>query len=196
MSKLHYFTALLLIILIAIASGWIFESIEKHPILTKEVLRHDPDYFLQNFTATTMNKTGKPDYQVKAAYLEHFPDDDSMKLQQPIFSFYENNVKVWTAQANEAVILQKTQIIHLNGDVILNQIANPKLSAKKNNTPMKLTSKQLTIETERNIAHTKSKIKLIKGNNHIQAIGMRADINKNKIEFLSRTRSHYVLPAK
>lgn len=192
MGKLHYLTALLLIILLAIFSSWVFESIEKSPILKKEKLRHDPDYFLKNFTSTTMNNTGKPAYQIKAEYLEHYPDDDSMKLQKPFFSFYENNIKTWTAQANEAVILQKSQQIHLKGNVILNQI----LSSNKNNLPIKLLAEQLTIEPKQNLAHTKSKIKLHKGSSYIQALGMRADMNKNRIEFLSRTRSHYVLPAK
>ncbi len=192
MSKLHYLTALLLIILLAIVSGWVFESIEKNPVLTTKKPRHDPDYFLKDFTATTMDKTGKPAYQVKARYLEHFPDDNSMKLQQPLFSFYENNIKSWTAQANEAVILQKNEIIHLKGKVVLKQL----LSSNKNALPMTLTAEQLTIEPEQNLAHTTSKIKLIQGNNSIQAIGMRADMNKNRIEFLSKTRSHYVLPAK
>ena len=158
MSKLHYLTALLLIILLAIASGWIFESIEKSPILTKEVVRHDPDYFLQNFTATTMDITGKPAYQVKADYLEHYPDDDSMKLKQPVFTFYENNIKTWIAQANEAVILQKNQIIHLNGNVILKQLSNPNESVKKEVSLINLEANQLTIEPERSIAHTKSEI--------------------------------------
>jgi len=193
MGKLHYFTALLLIILLAIASGWIFESIENNPILTKEKPRHIPDYFLKNFTSTTMNNRGDIAYKVKAKQLEHYPDDGSMKLLQPIFSFYENNIKIWTAQANEALILQNNEKIHLKGNVILQQI----LSSNKNsikNEAMTLTAKQLTIEPEKSLAHTKSKIKLLKGSNSIQALGMRADMSKNRIEFLSKTRSHYVLP--
>ena len=190
MGKLHYLTVLVLIILLAIASGWIFDSIDKTPVLTKEKLRHDPDYFLKNFTATTMDKTGKPAYQIKAQHLEHYPDDDSMKLQQPSFSFYNNNIKTWTAQANEAVITQNNEKIYLTGQVILSQLS------PDNSAAMVLTAKQLTIEPEKNIVHTKTKIKLQKGANTIQAIGMRADISKNKIEFLSKTRSHYVLPAK
>jgi LPS export ABC transporter protein LptC/lipopolysaccharide transport protein LptA len=192
MGKLHYLTALLLIILLAIASGWIFESIEKNPQLTKEKLRHDPDYFLRNFTSTTMNNDGKPSYQVKAKHLEHYPDDDSMKLQHAKFLFYENNVKSWTAQASEALMLQKKEIMHLKGDVVFQQI----LTANKNNTPIILKAKQLTLEPKHNLAYTKEKITLQKKNSSIQAIGMRADMSKNKIEFLSRTRSHYVLAAK
>ena len=192
MGKLHYLTALLLIILLAVVSGWIFDSIEKSPILTKEKLRHDPDYFLKNFTATTMDDTGKPSYQIKAHHLEHYPDDDSMKLQQPLFSFYKDKTKTWTAQANEALILNNSEIIQLKGDVVLRKVLNP----AENSEPLFLTAEQLTIEPERNIAHTKSKIKLNKGKSYIQADGMRADMKNNKIEFLSNTRSHYVLPEK
>ena len=191
MAKLHYLTALLLIILLAIVSGWVFESIEISPILTKEKLRHDPDYFLKNFTATTIDNKGNPAYQIKAQHLEHYPDDDSMKLQKPLFSFYKNNIKTWTAQANEALITQNNEKIYLTGQVILK-----KVSPDKNIAPMLLTAGQLTIEPEKNLAYTKTKINLQKGDNTIQATGMRADMNKNRIEFLSKTRSHYVLPAK
>ncbi len=191
MAKLHYLTALLLIILLAIVSGWIFESIESPTFLTKEKLRHDPDYFLKNFTATTIDNKGNPAYQIKAQHLEHYPDDDSMKLQEPLFSFYKNNIKIWTAQANEALITQNNEKIYLTGQVILK-----KVSLDKNIAPMVLTTGQLTIEPEKNLAHTKTKINLQKGDNTIQATGMRADISKNRIEFLSKTRSHYVLPAK
>ncbi|MCK5722344.1 MAG: LPS export ABC transporter periplasmic protein LptC [Gammaproteobacteria bacterium] len=155
MGKLHYFTILLLIILFAIASGWIFESIENRPALTKEKLRHIPDYFLKNFTSTIMDQTGKPTYKIKAEHLEHYPDDDSMKLQKPVFSFYEKKVKTWTAQANEALILKDGEKIHLKGKVILSQI----LYSNKQ-TPMILTAKQLTIEPKQYLAHTTSKIKL------------------------------------
>lgn len=189
MGKLHYLTILLLIILLAIASGWVFESIDKNPILTKEKPRHDPDYFLKNFTAIKMDNSGKPAYQIKAKHLEHYPDDDSMKIQFPLFSFYENNIKVWTAQANEAFITQNNEQIYLTGQVILNKI-NPSDSKL-----MVLTAEQLTIEPEKNIVHTKTKVNLRKGKNTIQATGMRADMSKNRVEFLSKTRSHYVLPA-
>jgi len=192
MGKLHYLTALLLIVLLAVVSGFIFDSIEEKTDTRKEKVRHTPDYFLKNFTATTMNDKGMTAYQVNARQLEHFPDDDSMKLQHPLFSFYSDNKKTWTAQANEAQILSNSETIHLSGNVILKQIGDLKTKDK----PVHLNAEQLTIETERNIAHSKSKVKLNRGKSYIQASGMRADLNKNKIEFLSNTRSHYVLPAK
>jgi LPS export ABC transporter protein LptC len=99
-------------------------------------------------------------------------------------------MKTWTAQANEAVILQRQNIIMLTGDVILKQVASGQQE------PLLLTAKQLTIEPDKRQASTISTIKLVKGQNQIEANGMHADLNKNRIEFLSDTRSHYVLPAK
>ncbi len=191
MGKLHYLTALLLIILLAIASGWVFESIDKNPILSKKKIRHNPDYFLKNFTATTMDTSGKPAYKVKATHLDHYPDDDSVKMQQPFFTFYEQHKKAWTVYANEALVLQKKDQIYLTGNVILKQVRSA-----KSPQPIRLTAEQLTIEAKRNLVHTRSKIKLYKGKSTIQAIGLRADMSKKSIEFLSQTRSHYVIPAK
>lgn len=189
MSKLYYLTVLLLIILLAIASSWFFESIKDHGDQPEEVVSHDPDYFLENFTATSRNEKGDITYKVVAVHLEHYPDDNSMKLRKPIFSFYDDNIKTWDAVADEAIIFQETQVIHLNGHAILRQLAGSKI----NFTPSKITAAQLTIEAKKKIAHTKSNITLTQGSNHIQAIGMKADMNKNKIEFLSKTRSHYVI---
>jgi lipopolysaccharide export system protein LptC len=192
MTRLHYLTILLLVILLAIASSWIFESIEQSPILTNEQKRHDPDYFLHNFTATSMDTKGMPAYKVKARHLEHYPDDDSMKLQYPFFSFYENNINTWNAESEEALVVENGKKIHLSGNVILNQRQN----SSKDSPPIKLTAEQLTIEPKRDIAHTKSKIELRQGENTINSVGMRADLKKNRIEFLSNTRSHYVSPKK
>lgn len=189
MSKLYYLTVLLLIILLAIASSWFFESIKEHRDQPEAAVSHDPDYFLENFTATSRNIKGEITYKVVAVHLEHYPDDNSMKLQKPIFSFYDDNIKTWSAVADEAIIFQETQVIHLNGNAILRQLTGSKI----NFTPGKITAEQLTIEAKKKVAHTKSSITLTQGDNHIQAVGMKADMNKNKIEFLSKTRSHYVI---
>ena len=192
MGKLHYFTALLLVILLAIASTSVFESIKRKPSTKEEIVRHDPDYFIENFTATTMDLQGKLNYKVTAVHLEHYPDNNSMKLQHPVFSFYENEIENWTARADEALIFQDTKKIYLNGNVIMIQLANK----KENTKAIRITAQQLTIEANEKLVHTKTKIKLIQANNHIQAVGMKADMNINKIEFLSKTRSHYASPAK
>jgi len=190
MSKLHYLTALLFIIFLAIASTWVFESIKNSPILNDEVPRHVPDYFLENFTATTTNIEGKLAYKVSGLHLEHYPDDNSLKLTQAIFSLYEDERISWTVRANEALIFQDSQKVYLSGNVAMDQFPNK----KEKKRPIKLRTEQLFIDMKKKIATTKSKIKFTQGTNRIQGIGMNADMQKNKIEFMSQVRSRYVSP--
>ena len=45
--------------------------------------RHDPDYYIENFTATGMDETGEKKYVLEAERMAHFPDDDTALLDNP-----------------------------------------------------------------------------------------------------------------
>ena len=45
--------------------------------------RHDPDYYIENFTATGLDKNGARRFVIKAKRLAHFPDDDTALLDFP-----------------------------------------------------------------------------------------------------------------
>src|SRR4030095_11093372 len=45
--------------------------------------RHDPDYIVSNFTATTYDAEGRALSVLSAARMVHFPDDDTTELQAP-----------------------------------------------------------------------------------------------------------------
>ncbi len=44
---------------------------------------HDPDYYIENFTAVGMDTDGNRQYVLEAARLVHYPDDDTSLLDQP-----------------------------------------------------------------------------------------------------------------
>ena len=45
--------------------------------------RDDPDYYIENFTATGMDETGEKKYVLEAERMAHFPDDDTALLDNP-----------------------------------------------------------------------------------------------------------------
>ncbi|MEO0368651.1 MAG: LPS export ABC transporter periplasmic protein LptC [Pseudomonadota bacterium] len=45
--------------------------------------RHDPDYYIENFTATGMDENGDRKYVIEAERMAHFPDDDTALLDNP-----------------------------------------------------------------------------------------------------------------
>lgn len=189
MGKLHYFTLLLLIILLAVVSGGIFDSIDKTPGKKKQEVKHEPDYFIENFKATSMDSNGQPVYIVKASYLEHFPDDDSMQLKQPVFEYYQDKQKVWQASSETAVYYQKSKTIHFTGNVQFNELKTP---LRKENELFTLTANKLTLNIDKNIVKGRSDVVLERQGMKITANRLHADFNDKKITFSSRTHSRYV----
>lgn len=51
--------------------------------------RHDPDYYIENFIATGLDKNGERRFVIKADRMAHFPDDDTALLDQPHIVQYE-----------------------------------------------------------------------------------------------------------
>lgn len=51
--------------------------------------RHDPDYYIENFTATGLDRNGQRRYVIEAERMAHFPDDDTALLDKPHVIEYE-----------------------------------------------------------------------------------------------------------
>lgn len=51
--------------------------------------RHDPDYYIINFTATGFSEDGQRRYVIEAARMLHFPDDDTALLDDVKITEYE-----------------------------------------------------------------------------------------------------------
>lgn len=51
--------------------------------------RHDPDYYIENFVATGLDKNGQRRFVIKASRMAHFPDDDTALFDNPHIVQYE-----------------------------------------------------------------------------------------------------------
>jgi len=52
--------------------------------------RHDPDYYIENFTLTGLDKNGARKFILKAKRLVHFPDDDTALLDFPEITKFQD----------------------------------------------------------------------------------------------------------
>ena len=62
------------------------ESTNEQQIITDN---HDPDYYIENFTAVGMDTDGNRQYVLEAERMVHFPDDDTSLLDKPHVIQYE-----------------------------------------------------------------------------------------------------------
>ena len=65
------------------------ELIEEEPEETNYNQRHDPDYYIENFTATGLDENGQRRFVIEAERMAHFPDDDTALLDYPHVIEYE-----------------------------------------------------------------------------------------------------------
>lgn len=56
---------------------------EQPPPVVPATERHDPDYYIENFTAFGVDETGEKKYVLEAERLVHYPDDDTALLDNP-----------------------------------------------------------------------------------------------------------------
>jgi lipopolysaccharide export system protein LptC len=73
---------------------------------------HDPDYYIENFTAVGMDTEGNRQYVLEAERMVHFPVDDTALLDKPHVIQYE-------AERAPTHIYSETGWISANGDEVI-----------------------------------------------------------------------------
>lgn len=73
---------------LAVLSWWLPMRLTGNSPAPDTEARHEPDYTIENFTAIAMDAIGWRKNELRAAKLEHFPDDDTIELEKPYLIQY------------------------------------------------------------------------------------------------------------
>ncbi len=184
MSRLHYFLTLLFVVMLTAFANWLLNAIEQKNVAEKTALRHEPDYFVENLKTTVFNADGSLHYRLFARRLDHYPDDDTLQLAAPVVKMFSEAQPPWIMVADEGIVYDDGQRIHLNGSVDITQTNGV-------NDSMQLLTRDLRIYTRQDYAETDAPVKLIRGYHETTAIGMRADLRLGRLELLADTRGRY-----
>lgn len=78
---------------------------------------HDPDYYIENFTATGVDTAGSRKYVLEAERLAHYPDDDTALLDNPHIIQYEAGLPPRHTYAESGWMAPDGEEILLTGNV-------------------------------------------------------------------------------
>ena len=79
--------------------------------------RHDPDYYIENVTATGLDQNGQRRYVIEAERMAHFPDDDTALLDKPHVIEYEIGFAPRHTYSDEGWVNSSGDEILLTGNV-------------------------------------------------------------------------------
>ncbi len=147
--------------------------------------KHTPDYFMENFTITSMNEKGEPRSTLTSTKMLHYPDDDSTELDKPFMTMNSETGKPWKIKADRGWIAANNELILLSGNVRIDRLSGP------NNRPVKLFTEKLRIHPELDFAETDRPVTMISNKRRTTAVGMRAYVRKGKLQLLEDVRVSY-----
>jgi lipopolysaccharide export system protein LptC len=182
---------LIVLAILAFISFWI-ESTVKSPLhRSKASLRHDPDYYLENFVTTKTDIKGNLRSMLAATAMQHYPDNDSTYLTRPRFTQFANNLPYTQIEGQKGQISSNGEEVEFTKNVVVFRRA---LAGKPE---MRLATDYLKIHAKQEIATTNSPVLITQGTKTvIRGTGMIYDKKQQSFTLLKKVKVHYEKPAR
>lgn len=176
---------LLPLLLLLAATHWLNQQVKPLGPASDSNLRHDPDYIINNFTATSLDKQGKVHFTMSAQKMWHYPDDDSTHLESPqLFSMFADRPPMRTS-ALRGTISSKGDEVFLYDDVL---IVTPAYGTHSTRT---FSTDYLHVVPDKDIADSDHLVTMSDAKSTMQAVGMVLNNKARTVELLSRVKSTY-----
>jgi lipopolysaccharide export system protein LptC len=184
---LAYVPALLLAALAAL-SYWLDEKVQ--PQARHENSAKDPDFLVEDFVATRMDREGRPRYAVQAKKLVHYPGDNSTALERPELTHFDPQTAPVTIRANAGLVSNNGETATFTGDVLVRRLAydeEPELS---------LRTSFLQVIPDQDLAKTDREVTLTRGNSTLKSVGLEFNNATRSLKLLSQVRGSFETPHK
>ena len=184
-SRLLIWAPLLMLLLLAALTWWLDSKVQ--PLAPKRdgSSRHDPDYIVENFTATRMSKEGTPRYILTAKKMVHYPDDDTTHLEYPVFRHLEDGKPEINITANQGLLTSGGEDAYFTGDVKVVR------KAWKSDPELKAFTSFLHVIPDQDLAKTDKPVTLTEPHSVVTAVGLELNSETRVLKLLSNVKGHY-----
>ena len=151
--------------------------------------RHDPDLFIERFSAVTFDVDGRVRQMLAATRAEHFPDDGSVDLIGPAFEITDAGKPRIAVTASKGTVSGDRETVTLRGNVRATRDAAP--ATPRNPTPLAaatFTTETLRIIPKEQRAETDALVTIEEARGIISGVGMVLDNNARTVKLKSSVR--------
>ena len=183
--RLRSLLPLLPLLLLLAATYWLNLQVQSPTSAAGKNLRHDPDYMIDNFTATTLDEQGKIRFVMSAKKMWHYPDDDTTHLEQPRLESLASERPPMRMFALNGEVSSKGDEVFLRNDVT---IVRPAYADKSELT---LNTEYLHVIPNKDLVNTDRPVTMFDARTALNAVGMELDNKAHTIKFLSHVKTVY-----
>ncbi|MDB5946763.1 MAG: kdsC [Ramlibacter sp.] len=87
--------------------------------------RHDPDYYMRGFSVKTFDAAGRLKSEVFGSEARHYPDTDTLEIDQPRIRSYNEKGELTVATAIRALTNADGSEVQLLGDAVVTRAPTP-----------------------------------------------------------------------
>ena len=149
------------------------------------IRRHDPDYIVSNFTATTYNQAGAAESMLSAAKMIHYPDDDSTELVEPRLVQTKPDEARMTVRAERGALSRDGDEVFLWDSVLLTR------EADRGRAEARLTTTFLHVVRDKSLALTDREVLMEEGTRSLAGRGMEYNYDTGQMILRGNVRGRF-----
>ena len=174
--KLVAWSPVLLLGGLAALTYWLDAQIQPSGARRDGATRHDPDMYIENFSAVTYGTDGGILQSLAAKRAQHYPDDDSIDLASPSLTLTDPGKPRLTIAADLGTVSGNREVVTLRGNVRATRAAEA--SAARGRTPAgpaTFSTDMLRVMPKQSRAETDRLVTIEEPRGIIQGVGMVYD---------------------
>ena len=182
---------LLLMALLALGTWWLVKSTPPGslpgPVLPP---RHEPDYEMTQFTAQRFAADGALRTQIEGDRLRHYPDTDTLEIDNPRIRYIAPDGRIMRASAQRALANADASDVQLSGNAQVTREATASEAA--------IEFRGESLEVFKNVERLRSQqpVTVTQGTTELHAAGMAYDNLSRVVTLQGKVRAVFVPPAR
>lgn len=192
--RVALYLPLLIMGLMAMSTYWLVRNTPNTPQNDLVAApRHVPDYFMRDFSVRVFDVRGQLKSEITGSEARHFPDTDTLEIDQPTIRSYAKDGRVTVAQAGRAITNADGSEVQLFEQAV---VVREALQAGVGKAPITLRSDFFHIRMNTEEIRTHLPVQLTRGDNDtFSADQMRYDNLARSLELTGRVRG-VLMPTK
>lgn len=188
--KLVAWSPVLLLGGLAALTYWLDAQIQPSTARRDGATRHDPDMYIDSFSAVTYGTDGSALQSLAAKRAQHYPDDDSIDLSSPSLTLTDPGKPRLTIAADLGTVSGNREVVTLRGNVRATRDAEGSQSARGGAPvgPATFTTDMLRVTPKQSRAETDRPVTIEEPRGIIQGVGMVYDNDLKTFKLKSAVR--------
>ncbi len=165
---------------------WLERAVQAPAGSRPNPLEHDPDFIVERFTATNLGKAGRPESQLTAARMVHFPDDSTTELEEPRLAQFRESEPPVRISAERGTVSKDGEEVRLYGNVVVWR------EPTKTRPELRMETPFLQVFPKEDIARTPEAVVITEGGSRITGVGLEFNNKTRQLELKARVNGTFV----